>query len=137
MYDGLLSSELWCNTGIFRTRGIFRTLNIYDGKFYSQPCVTLVYLQPWHIQNPKHIQNTAKHVSRNILFKTLCITLTYSEPLVYSEIWYFLKSQHIQKPAEYLRSSILLRTLCNYSRFRGPTYSKLLHIQNRCVLANP
>ena len=36
-----------CNTCIFRTRGIFRTLsNIYDGKFYSQPCVTLAYLEP-------------------------------------------------------------------------------------------
>ena len=75
-----------CSTGIFRAQGIFRTLsNIYDGKFYSQLCVTLVYLEPWHIQNPTHIQNTA----------------------------------------EYLRWSILLRTLCNYSRFRGPIYSKL------------
>ena len=44
-----------CNTGIFRTQGIFRTLpNIYDGKFYSQTCVTLAYWEPWHIQNPKH-----------------------------------------------------------------------------------
>ena len=115
-----------CNTSIFRTRGTFRTpSNIYDGIFYSQSCVTLVYLEPWHIQNPRHIQNTA----------TPWITLTYSEPLVYSELWYILKSKHIQNPAEYLRWSILLRTLCSYGRFRGPIYSKLLHIKNRCVSA--
>ena len=54
-----------------------------------------------------------------------CITLTYSEPLVYSELWYILKSKHIQNLAEYLRCSILLRTMCNYSRLRGPIYSKL------------
>ena len=126
-----------CNTGIFRTRGIFRTLpNIYDGKFYSQPCVTPAYLEPWHIQNPRHIQNTAKHLSRNILFKTLCNPDIFRN-LVYSELWYILKSKHIQNPAEYLRWSILLRTLCNYSRFRGPIYSKLPHIQNRCVSATP
>ena len=123
---------------MFKIRGIFRTLaNIYDGKFYSQPCVTLVYLEPWYFQNPGHIDNSAKHLGRNILFKTLCITLTYSEPLAYSELWYILKSKYIQNPAEYLRWNILLRTLCNYSRFRGPIYSKLWHIQNGCVSATP
>ena len=92
-----------CNTGIFRTGGIFRTLsNIYDGKFYSQPCVTPAYLEPWHIQNPRHIQNTAKHLSRNILFKTLCNPDIF-KTLVYSELWYILKSNHIQNPVEYPR----------------------------------
>ena len=87
-----------CNAGILRTRGIFRTLsNIYDGKIYSQPCVTLVYLEPWHIQNPRHIQNTAKHQSRNILFKTLC------NPDTFRTQNYILKSKHIQNPAIYLR----------------------------------
>ena len=125
------------NTGIFRTRGIFRTLsNVYDGKFYSQPCVTPAYLEPWHIQNPRHIQNTAKHLSRNILFKTLCNPDIFRN-LVYSQLWYILKSKHIQNPAEYLIWSILLRTLCNYSRFRDPIYSKLPHIQNRCLSATP
>ena len=113
------------NTGIFRTRGIFRTLsNIYDGKFYSQPCVTLAYLEPWNIQNPKHIQNTAKHLSRNILFKTLCNPDIFRN-LVYSELWYILKSKHIQNSAVCLRLDILLRTMCNYSRFRGHIYSQL------------
>ena len=113
---------------MFKTRGIFRTLaNIYDGKFYSQPCVTLVYLEPWYFQNPGHIDNSAKHLGRNILFKTLCITLTYSEPLAYSELWYILKSKHIQNTVEYLRWSVLLRTLCNYSRF---TDLEALYIQN-------
>ena len=111
-----------CNTGIFRTRGIIRTLsNIYDGKFYSQPCVTPAYLEPWHIQNPRHIQNTAKHLSRKILFKTLYNPDIFRN-LVYSEPSYILKSKQIQNPAKYLKWSILLRTLCNYSRFRGPIY---------------
>ena len=131
MYDGLFDRIL-CNIGVFRTLS-----NICDEKLYSQPCVTLVYSESWHIQNPGHIQNTAKHLSRNILFKTLRITLTYSESLVHSEPWYILKSKHIQNPAEYLNWIILLRTLCNYSRFRGPVCSKLSHIQNRCVSATP
>ena len=54
-------------TWIFRTQGIFKTLlNIYDAKFFLQPCVTLIYLGPFHIQNLRHIQNTPKHLSRNI-----------------------------------------------------------------------
>ena len=125
------------NTGIFRTRGIFRTLsNVYDGKFYSQHCVTPAYLEPWHIQNARHIQDTAKHLSRNILFKTLCNPDIF-RILVYSELWYILKSKHSQNPAEYLRWSILLGILCNYSRFRGPIFLKLPHIQNRCLSASP
>ena len=107
-----------CNTGIFRTGGIFRTLsNIYDGKFYSQPCVTPAYLEPWHIQNPRHIQNTAKHLSRNILFKTLCNPDIF-KTLVYSELWYILKSNHIQNPIEYPRYS-------NYSKIYLFLFSQL------------
>ena len=117
MYDGLFSAEPCVNTCIFRTRGIFRTLsNIYDGKFYSQHCVTLAYLEPQYIQNPRHIQNTAKHLTRNILFKSLCNPDVF-RTLVYSELCYILKLKHIQNPAEYLRWDILLRTLCNYRRF--------------------
>ena len=46
MYEVLISTEFsLCNSGIFRTEGIFRTKsNIYDGKFYLQPCETLAYL---------------------------------------------------------------------------------------------
>ena len=92
-----------CNTGVFRTRGIFRTpSNIYAGKFYSEPFVTPAYLEPCHIQNPMHIQNTAKHLSRNILFKTLCNPDIFRN-LVYLELWYILRSKHIQNPTEYLR----------------------------------
>ena len=44
------STETLCNTGIFRTQAIFRTLTmIYYGECYSEPYVTLVYLEPWHI----------------------------------------------------------------------------------------
>ena len=126
-----------CNTGIARTRDIFRTLpNIYDEKLYSQHCVTPANLDLWHIQNPKHIQNTAKQLSRSVLFKTLCNSDIFTN-VVYSELWYILKSKHIQNHGEYLRWSILLKILCNYSRFRGSIYSKLRHIRNRCVSATP
>ena len=55
-----------CDTGIFRTQGIFQTLsNIYYGECYSESYVTLAYLKPWHIHN------TVKHLSWNILFKPL------------------------------------------------------------------
>ena len=116
-----------CNAGISSTRAIFRTLsNVYDRNFYSQPCMTPGYLEPWHIQNPGHIQNTAKHLSRNILFKTLCNpdifrtlsifrTLVYCEIKAYPEPWRISKMEH-------------LRTLCNNSRFSGPIYSKILNI---------
>ena len=136
IYDAVFYRTL-CNTGIFRARGIFRTLsNVYDGKFYSQPCVTPAYLEPWHIQNPRHIQNTAKHLSRNILFKTLCNPDIFRN-LVCSEFWCILKLKHIQYHVEYLRWSISLRTLCNYSRFRGLIFSKFWYIQNRCLSATP
>ena len=89
-----------CNNGISRTQGIFRTLsNIYDGKSYSQTCLTLIYLETWHIQN------VAKHLPRNILFKALCKprhiqhpsitrTLVYPEIKVYSEPYRISKTEH-------------------------------------------
>ena len=76
----------------------------------------------------RNIQNTTKHLSRNILFQTLYNPDIF-RTLVYSEFWYILKSKHIQNPAKYLRLDILLTTLCHYGRFRGPIYLKLFHIQ--------
>ena len=106
MYDRL------CNTGIFRTQGILRPLsNIYDEKVCSQSCVTPRYLEPWHIQNRRHVQKTAKHLARNILFKTFCNPEIF-RTLVYSELWYILKSKHIKNPAKYISWNMLLRTLC-------------------------
>ena len=69
-----------CNTGIFRSRGISRTLsNIYDAKFYSQTCVTLL-----------------PNIYQEIFYSKPCVTLKYSELLVFSELWHVLKSKHIQ-----------------------------------------
>ena len=137
MYDGLFSKES-CVTLVLSELEAYSELcqNIYHGKFQSQPCVTPAYLEPWHIQNPRHIQNTAKHLSQNILFKTLCNPDIFRN-LAYSELSYIMKSKHIQNTAKYLRCSILLRTLCNYNRFRDPIFSKLWHIQNRCLSATP
>ena len=122
-----------CNTGIFRTRGIFRTLpNIYYEEFYSEPYVTLAFLKPWHIQNPRHIHNTVKHLLWNILFKILCNSDIF-RILVYSQLWYIPKSKYIQSSAKYLRWNILLKTLCNYRKFRRPIDLKLSLIQNLSV----
>ena len=76
---------------------------MYYGEFYLEPYVTLAYLKPWHIQNPSYIHNTVKHLSPNILFKTLCNPDIF-RTLVYSQLWYILKSKHIQDLAEYLRN---------------------------------
>ena len=103
----------------------------YDGEYYLESCVALAYLEPWHTQNPRHIQNDVKHLSWNMLFKSL-YNLAKFRTLIYSLQWYILKSNHIQDPVEYLRR-ILLRTLCNYRKFRSLIYPKLLHIQNLSV----
>ena len=86
----------------FKT-GIFRTFpNIYYEEFYLEPCVTLAYLKPWHIQDTRHIHNTVKHLLWNILFKALCNPAIF-RTLLYSQLWYILKSKHIQSLAKYLR----------------------------------
>ena len=80
-----------CNAVIFRTREIFQTLpNIYYGEFYSESCVTFAYLKPWHIQNQRHIPNAVKHLSWNILFKSLCNPDIF-RTLLYSPLWYIPK----------------------------------------------
>ena len=103
---------------------------------YSEPYVTLAYLKPWHIQSPRHIHNTIKHLSWIILFKTLC-NFDIFRTLVYSQLWYILKSKHIHSPARYLKWSILLKTLCNSRKFRRPIYSNIFLTQNPIVSANP
>ena len=53
---------------IFRTRGIFRTVTYLELEAYSEP---------WFIQNPRHIQNTVKHLRWNVLQKQLPSALSY------------------------------------------------------------
>ena len=126
-----------CNTGIFGTRGIFRTLsNICYREFYSESCITLAYLKPWYIQNQRHIHSTVKYLSWNTLLKFLCNPDIF-RTLLYSPLWYILKNKHIQNPTEHLRWSILLRTLCNYSIFRRPIYSKHSLIQSVSLSVTP
>ena len=46
-----------------RTRVFIRTLsNIYNGTLCSEPCVTLSYLEPWHVQNLNNIWNPVNHL---------------------------------------------------------------------------
>ena len=128
-YHGLFSISF-----IFRTGGILRSLSdICGGEFYFEQCVTLAYLELWHIQNPRYIQNTVKNPSWNILFKTLWNTDIF-RTLVYWRLWYILKSKHIQNPTKYLRWSIFSRTLYNYSKFRRPIYPKLSLFQDYSLM---
>ena len=41
---------------------------------YSEPSVTLAYLEPWYIQNQKHIQN--RDVFRTLAYSEPCQTST-------------------------------------------------------------
>ena len=121
----IFTTLVYSSPSILRTRGIwwvvfYRTLcdtgirtfpNIYYGQCYSESRVTLAYLKPWHIQNQKHIHNTVKHLSWNMLFKFLCNPNIF-RTLSHSTFWY------VQNSTENLRWSILLRTLCIYSIFR-------------------
>ena len=105
----LRTREIWWAVfyGTLRKTGIFRNLSyIYYKELYSELCVTLAYLNPWHIQNSRHIHNTVKHLLLNVIYKTLCDRDIFGT-LVYSQLWYILKSKHIQRPAKYLRWSIL------------------------------
>ena len=61
MYDVAFST---CNTGIFRTRVIFRTLS-YTWKILFKTMCNPRNINTWHIQNPSYIHNTVKHLSRN------------------------------------------------------------------------
>ena len=77
-----------------RTRGVFRILSsIYNGGFCSVPCVALICLEHWYIQNLRNIQNPIKDLWCSVflinpdIFRTLVYfgTLTYFETVVYSE----------------------------------------------------
>ena len=80
MYDAAFSTEP-CATLAYSELEVYsepcqiswRTYGEFYGEFYSEPYVTLAYLKPWHIQNPRHIHNTFCQTSKP------CVTLTYSE----------------------------------------------------------
>ena len=61
-----------CDTGYLELEAYSKPCQISIIEFYSESCVTLEYLKPCHIQNQRHIHNTVKHLSWNILFKLLC-----------------------------------------------------------------
>ena len=67
-----------CKTKAIQTGfGTFRHNQAYPGitQAYSKPCVTLIYLEPWYIQNPNIFKI-------RIIFRTL----EYSKSKAYSDI---------------------------------------------------
>ena len=87
---------------------------MYNGKFYSQLCVTVAFLEPWHIQK------IAKYLRRNILFKTFCNTdifrtLAYSEHiLTYSEIKAYSEPCQISKIEHFIKNCVTIADLKAY-----------------------
>ena len=116
---GIFTTLVYLSSNILLAQEMLRNLsNMYDGLLSTEPCVsavyselkayskpsqiwkilyTTLYIQNIHIQDLRHIQNTAKHLSQNLLFKTSCNPDTF-RILVYLELWYALKSKHIQNP---------------------------------------
>ena len=106
------------------------------GQTYSEPCVTLAYSEPWHIQKPG--------IATPGIFRTLvysetwyCGTWYIQNPgifrnlvlrhLVYSEPWY------IQKPS--IATPAIFRTLaylelCQTSRTAIIIFAKSNHLHN-------
>ena len=149
-------NETWhiLDPSISSNRGTFRTLsNIYDEVFYSEPFVTMAYLDSWYIQNLSifRTQDTQNTVNLwNTVYPRPCITLAYLQPLhiqvlaywkpeEYSEprqtwmmdrflqiwyIWYIQNSRHTQSNAKHLWWRTLFRTMCHPSIFRTLPYSK-------------
>ena len=75
--------------------GIFRHNQAYSGiiQAYSEPCVTLVCSELWHIQN-------------HGIFKTRGILRT----LVYPKLWQIHTQRHIQNPGLFIWNSGIFRT---------------------------
>ena len=70
--------RIWVHSGKIRhTQELFRSI-----QSYSKPCVTLVYSEPWYINNPE-------------IFGTRSIFRT----LGYSELWYIQNSRIFRKLA--------------------------------------
>ena len=78
-------------------------LNISKAQASSEPSVTLAYLEPWHIQNKKHI------LSRDIL-----------RTVAYSELWY------IQNPVKHLLWSVFAKIVNVYNYFDSISFSSFL-----------
>ena len=75
--------------------------------FFPEPCVTLAYLEPCHIQNLRNIRSPVKHLSCRIFLRALdnlgiFRILVYSEPALHKK-WSFplrISSVRVTKSAE-------------------------------------
>ena len=94
-----IQADLGKFTQILAYSDIFKHKQVYSriSRGYSEPSVTLAYLEPWYIQNPgtfrkqNHIHKLS-YIQNPDIFRTL----VYLEPLVYSDEkttnlfnWYF------------------------------------------------
>ena len=93
-----IQAALGIPTHIPACSGIFRHTQAYSEcsriiQAHSEPCATLVYLESWHTQNQKRIQNPG--IFRSLLYSgapyiqnpSICRTLAHSESQVYSELY--------------------------------------------------
>ena len=144
---GIFTTLVYSSPGRLRAQWIIRNLsNMCDGLFSTEPCVALVFselesysrpCQIFMIENFIHklvwsriqgIFRILPNIYHEILYSKPCVwpwhihKASIFRTLVYSEI------KAYPEPCRLSKRNILLRTLCNYSRFRGPIYSKLPHI---------
>ena len=90
---------------------------------YTEPCTTLAYLEPWHIQNPRHIQNTAKHLSWNTSLKILCNL----EIKAYSESRRISKMQHFILEPSVTIANLDAQYIQNFPLFTTRVCQLLMH----------
>ena len=74
-----------------------------DIQAHSEACVTLIYSEPWHIQNPyifgTLIYSEFWYIQNPGIFRTL----SYSETDPYSECWYIQDCKYIHNPPKHNR----------------------------------
>ena len=111
------SRQIQAYSGVIRhIQGLFRHIQAY-----SEPCITLAYLETWYIQNLD-------------IFRTRSIFRN----LAYSQFWYIHKAGIIQTPEAYsepCQTSTLIITFTSYNYFRSISLLRsLLHEINMIFL---
>ena len=126
-YNGCMQDKIQSDrfSHIHTYAGIFRHRQAYSKKIrhfqellrdiqaHLEARVTLVYSEPWHIQNPyifgTLVYSEFWYIQNPAIFKTRPIfrSLVYSEPDPYSEHWYIQNLKYIHNPLKHIRQKLL------------------------------
>ena len=85
--------------------GTFRYNQAYPGiiQAYSEPCITLPYLELWYIQDSAYSEPEAYSEPWHIHNPGIFTTPGTFRTLIYSERWHIQNRRNIQNPVKYLR----------------------------------